>query len=648
MSRPARPLLVLCLVAVAAAGCRGREPVYALRRLTVDPAGGGDATISPDGRRFVTTSRRSGNWDLWVYDIAEGRWTQLTDDPADDFEGKWSPDGRQLAFTSTRGGGKDVWVLSLAGGRSLRVDGAPRRLTSSPEEEEYPAWSPDGRQIAYSGGPWGARDFWLVPAAGGAPRKLTPRPGWAGACTFGARGESLVCHRYDLGSGDVQRLWLDDGETTPLTQGADWDYKPAESPDGRWLAFSRSREGPSGIWLMPAGGGRAQPLTAALGEDRWPTWSAAGDRLFFHRLIESGTAVKRLDRMTGRVTTLVGAAERPQQASLDPAGQRLVYCAERDGRRVLRMLDLARGTTRTLPTGGGGGGEACFPRFSPDGGSIAFAARGPERWEVAVLRADGSGRRTLTAGIPGLRGLDGSVDWSPDGERLLFHSDTRAFEASLFTVEVATRRLARLTSDAWFDEAPSWTPDGRGVLFMSTRGGDWTWGLFRLAVPGGGGAVAGAAVGQGAGGALVGQAGVGAVAGQAAAIEVFAGPDYEEKNYPRAGAGGAIFWSAVDGEGVERIVERGPAGKVRVWAGTEGGRWPSVSSDGRHVLFTTIEKRVEYWLADNPTGRGSPVTAPRLPARGAAVPAGQVAAFNPTETELRTGAHTSPVDLHHR
>ena len=614
-------LLGLWVVAVVAAGCAGREPVYALRRLAADPAGGGDASISPDGRRFVVSSRRAGNWDLWLYDIAAGRWTQLTRHPADDFEGKWSPDGRRLAFTSTRGGGKDVWVLSLAGG-------APRQLTSSPAEEEYPAWSPDGRRVVYSGGPWGERDFWTVPAAGGAPRKLTRRPGWAGACTFGARSDSLVCHRYDQGSGDVERLWLDDGESTPLTAGADWDYKPAESPDGRWIAFSRSREGPSGIWLMPAAGGRARPLTASLAEDRWPTWSAAGDRLFFHRLVETGTAVKLLDRASGRVRTLVDAGERPLQAALDPAGRRLVYCAERGGRRVLRLKDLGSGAVRTLPTGAA---AACFPRFSPDGAAIAFAARGPVRWEIAVMRSGGGGLRTLTAGHAGLRGLDGPLDWSPDGARLLFHSDTRAFEANLYTVEVATRRLARLTSDAWFDEAPSWTPDGRGVLFMSTRGGDWTWGLFRLAVdpdeqrdePGG------------------------VLDGKDAAIEVFAGPDYEEKNYPRAAADGAILWSAVDGAGVERIVERAAGGEARVWPGTEGGRWPSLSADGRQVVFTTIAKRVEYWLAENPTGKGSPLAAPPRPAR--ARRGAQVAAMtHRPEVEIRTGARRSPVDLHHR
>lgn len=593
-----RAALFLALLA----GCgRVEETPFTLRMLATDPAGGGDASISPDGKRFIITSKRGGNWDLWTFELATARWSRLTDDPADDFEGKWSPDGRSLVFTSTRTGNKDVWLLSLD-------NGSLRPLTASPEEEEYPAWSPDGRWIFYSGGPWGTRDFFVVPAAGGEPRKLTAKPGWAGACTFAAGGDSLVCHRYDTGSGDLQRLSLD-GAAEPLSNGTDWDYKPAESPDGKWVAFSRSREGPSGIWLMPAKGGEARPLTASPYEDRWPTWNAGGDRIFFHRVVDRGTAVKALDRKTGALRTLVGPGERPLQASLDPEGRRLVYCAETGGGRVLRLLDLATRERRTLDTGPG---EACFPRFSPDGARIAFAARRQERWEVAVLSADGSKLADLTAGREGLRGLDGPLDWTPDGRRILFQSDTKAFAANLFTVDVATRQIARLTDDGWFDEAPSWTPDGRSVLFMSTRGGDWTWGLFRL------------------------------TPGDPKPIEVFAGPDYTEKNFPRMGPDGAIVWSSYDDQGIERLVERAPGGKVRVLAPDAGARWPSYAPGGREVVFTTVARQVEYWLAENPFGPGSPLREPVVE------PGGVVLGAAMPVLPLLPGPNIGPVHLHQR
>jgi TolB protein len=543
------------------------SPPFRLYRVTSDPAGGGDATLSPDGQRFVATSRRSGNWDLWVYDIPTSRWSQLTDDPADDFEGRWSPDGTRLAFCSTRSGHKNLWVLTLG-------TGEVRQLTSSEDEDEYPAWSPDGCSVAYTGGPWRARDFFIVPAAGGKPRKVTREPGKAGACAFDPGGQSLVCHRYDSGTGALSRLWLDDGATAPLTASEAWDYKPTPSPDGRWIAFSRAQEGPAQICLLPAGGGKVAQLTRSPYEDRWPTWSAKGDRLLFHRIVDEGVAVKLLDRRSGEVTTLVGADESPRQASLDPQGRRLVYGSQAEDGPVLKLLDLGIGGVRVLDTGPG---AADFPRWSPDGEWIAFTCRAARRWEVAVVRPDGSGRVVLTEGVGGLRGMHGPLDWSPDGSRVLFHADTEPFEASIYTAEVTTKRVTRLTSGAWFDEAPSWAPDGKGVVFMSTRGGDWTWGFFRLSLADGN-------------------------------IQPLCKPDWVEKNYPRQAPGGEVICSSYNDSRVEMLVEHSPGGKFRTLADAGGGaRWPSYSADGSRILFTALDRRVEYWIAENLFGKGSPL-----------------------------------------
>lgn len=596
-----RGRLAAAAVALLLAGCRA-EPEFSLRRVAVDPAGGGDATLSPDGRRLLTTSRRSGNWDLWSFDLETSRWTRLTDDPAEDFEGRWSPDGRRIAFTSTRSGIKNVWILDLK-------THAVTQLTHSTEgEDEYPVWSPDGRSVLYTGGVWGKRDYYLVPASGGEPRKVSRDSARAGACSFEPGGDSLVCHRYDLGSGDVLRLWLN-GDVAPLTAGSAWDYKPTESPDGQWIAFSRSEEGPSYIAVMPAAGGRVRRLTQSPYDDRWPTWSAAGDRLLFHRLVNRGTALELLDLESGRVRTLAGPDEAPLQGSVDPAGERVAYCSQLADRMALKLLDLHTGERRLLSTGPG---EACFPRWSPDGRRIAYAGKTAERWEIRTIDPDGADRASLTEGMPLLHGMDGPVDWSPDGRRILFHSDTDPFEANLFAVDVKTRRVASLTSGPWFDESPSWAPDGRHVLFMSTRGGDWTWGLFQMSLADG-------------------------------KVETLAGPDWEEKNFPRMGPDGAVVWSFHDAKGLERLALRDGNGSVRVLeaAGT-GARWPSFATDGRRILFTRVEHEVEFWLAENPLGRGSPALRPAAPA----------STPEPARSGARqanwNGPDRSPVDLHRR
>jgi TolB protein len=558
---------------------------FRMQMVAADPRGGSDAAISPDGNRVVFSSRRSGNFEIWIRDLASGRETQVTHDPADDLEAQWSPDGARLAFTSTRSGNKDLFVLTLASGEL-------KQLTDDPDDDEYPNWSPDGRTIVYTGGPWRKRDFFLVGADGSHRRRLTQQSGWAGACSFVPDGKSVVCHRYDLGSGDVVRVPLDGGPVVTLTSDPDWDYKPTVSPTGEWLAFSRSHEGSSGIWMQPWQGGTPAPLTSGPYEDRWPTWSAKGGRMLFHRVVEVGSGIHQVDRQSGALETLVGPAEHPLAPALSPDGNQLVYCVERAQAKELRVLDLRSRETRAvrLPV------PACFPRWSPRDGRIAFFAYDGDRWQVATADADGQHYRVWTREQPGLRDMYGLLDWSPDGRLVVFHAGTEPFASDLFLLDTGDGSVRNLTHDEAYDESPSFAPDGKSVVFMSTRGGNWTWGLYRLSLTDG-------------------------------AVEKLSAADYEEKNFARLGADGALVWSRDDGAGSSVLAERRTAnGQVRTLApASTGARWPSFSPDGRHVVFATVERRTEYWLVEGVRGRGSPLAAAHArpapsPLRRAAAP----------------------------
>lgn len=544
---------------------------FAMRLVAADAAGGGDATIAPDGRRFVTTSRRTGDWELWIYDLDAQRWQQVTHTPGEDFEGKWSPDGTRLVFTSSRAGQKDIWTIDLK-------TGAQRQLVSSADDDEYPAWSPDGRSIVYTAGPWNARDFFVVSAEGGRPRKVTRTSGSAGACTFEPGGVTLICHRYDNGTGDVERVWVRDGESVPLTSGRPWDYKPATSPDGKFIAFSRSVEGPSHIFMMPAAGGRPWPVTNAAADDRWPTWSRDSRRILFHRAVDESLGVESIASGSHAPSMVIPPNEHPLQATRDPAGRRIAFCAETGAGRRVRVREASGGPARDVDTDGR---EGCFPRWSPDGTRLALVVRNGDRWDVAVVSPGGHDLKVLTAGHSGLRGMDGPLDWSPDGKRIVFHADTEPFEARLFVVDVATAAITPVTGTGFFDESPSWTRDGGGVLFMSTRGGNWTWGLFRVDLASG-------------------------------AVAPFVAPDWVEKNFPREAAGGVRVWTGADKEGTDRLMEQSPGGPSRPVAGApSGARWPEPSSDGA-VLYTRMTRHVEFWLIENPAGAAAP--AARQPA----------------------------------
>ena len=132
--------------------------------------------FSPDGRRVVFASQRSGEGEIWLADADGSNASQLTHLPGEQGSPRWSPDGRRIAFDSQGEDGRwDVWTID--------ADGAsPRRLTPDPGDENNPNWSQDGRFIYFSAIPENsasaAFDIWRVPAAGGAEERITQGGGY--------------------------------------------------------------------------------------------------------------------------------------------------------------------------------------------------------------------------------------------------------------------------------------------------------------------------------------------------------------------------------------------------------------------------------------------------------------------------------------
>jgi TolB protein len=560
--KPAR-LLGAALLALSLLGMPsrpGQAAEFNFHLVASDPASGADAGISPDGTMIAASSRRGGHQNIWLYDLAAKSWRQLTEGDTSDSEPSWSPDGSKIAFVSMRGGNRAIWTVRVA-------DGTLTRVTTERADVDYPAWSPDGSTIVYTSGPWKARYFKTIASTGGEPRNVSRKPEHLGACRFYPDGRSLICHTYENNRGNVIRLSLHGAVLDQLTNGA-LAYKPAVSPDGNEVAFSRIEDGTSVIRLSPASSIRPTRVAAALtqppGEDRWPTYTQSRDRLFFHRVVNRGRAVMVYHRGTGEIETLVGSDEKPRQAAFDSTARRVAYCAELDGRSVIRILDRATGTRRTLDLGGR---EACFPRFAPDGRSFAVTLKIDDAWQIAVVDAEGGDPRVLTSRAD-LRGLNGPLDWSPDGTRLLFKADTAPFESALFVLDTRSAALERVTQGPDFFEAPSWSPDGKAVLFMSTRSGEWLWGLYRLTL-------------------------------SDRRVVAVAPNDGTEKNYPRLLADGRTIWMQADRcDATEFVVERDAAGREQSLTRMPGGHWPSYARDGDQLLFTAMLRNVEFWLGE--------------------------------------------------
>jgi Tol biopolymer transport system component len=176
----------------------------------------------------------------------------------------------RLAFGITVDGNTDVYSV-LPNGEALH------RLTDDPGFDACPAYSADGKWIAWCG-PGG---IWVMKQNGTRKRQLT---------TFGAfpdispDGSKVVFSGPPSGSANVD-VWvvdIDGGNLTRLTTTAGFDRFPAWSPDGSKIVFLSSRTGIAQVWVMNADGDEQTQLTFdSLPKDQVPDWSPDGSEIAF-------------------------------------------------------------------------------------------------------------------------------------------------------------------------------------------------------------------------------------------------------------------------------------------------------------------------------------------------------------------------------
>jgi TolB protein len=156
-----------------------------LTRLTRHDAPDRYPAWSPDGRQIAFTSKRSGNEEIWVLDFdaalsgeGDSQAVNLTQSPSPDRYSMWSPDGRQLAFTTRRDGNYEVYLMGADGSN-------PRNVSNSPDTTEGLAdWSPDGKSLVlYSNRP-GNKDVFIVDLAASHWTNITKHPASDEFCTW--------------------------------------------------------------------------------------------------------------------------------------------------------------------------------------------------------------------------------------------------------------------------------------------------------------------------------------------------------------------------------------------------------------------------------------------------------------------------------
>lgn len=251
-----------------------------------------DPSLNRAGKTLVFAStRHSHTPDIYIKDIDGVAVTQLTSDPASDVQPAFSPDGRRVAFATDRTGNWDIWVVNIDGHQAVQI-------TTSAAHEVHPSWSPDGTQLVFSslperGGQW---ELWLASAEAGAIKKFIGYglfPEWA------PNSNRILYQRARQRGTRWFSLWtmeLVNGEprlpTEILSSPEHAMILPTWSPDENQIAFCSVENVPSmdvngrnpfqraDIWMVDLDGRGRVRLTDGIGSNYAPTWSKLGRILF--------------------------------------------------------------------------------------------------------------------------------------------------------------------------------------------------------------------------------------------------------------------------------------------------------------------------------------------------------------------------------
>jgi serine/threonine protein kinase len=464
---------------------------------------------SDSGTAAIETVLPRRRW-LWVaaavavLAFAVGIWLRPSSEPpprvapltsyygGDEGHAALSPDGKQVAFSwsGEAHDNRDIYVKFVEAGPAA----PPLRLTRGTLPDLNPAWSPDGRTIAFTRRNSAGWEIFTVPALGGPERKIVQSAvpytlAQAGAISWSADGK-YVAYMERTSPNEPHAIFVVSVEThekqrlTEPPAGYVGDFNPSFSPDGKWLAFFRElTAGVDELLLLPTAvskpDGTSRLFWAAHEELGRADWTPDSRSLIFsqHRGIAWSLWRISLSDQTPRPVDF--PSDGAMALSIARQGRRLV-CSKlitdtniwrRSGPAAKEKVEPHVLIASKQP-------DEC-PRYSPDGKHIAFLSGRTGTRELWVADAEGKNTVQITSfGGPPV----GNPNWSPDNRWMVFDL-MKEGHRDLYVVPAEGGGARRLTSDPSNHERPSWAHDRDWIYYSGDWGGDWQ--VWKIPVAGG-------------------------------------------------------------------------------------------------------------------------------------------------------------------
>ncbi len=236
-----------------------------------------------------------------------------------------------------------------------------------------------------------------------------------------------------------------------LTEGEDIVLAPRFSPSGDELIFTSYRRGEPEVFVMNLASGESRLLIPnGLGMSFAPRFSPDGGSVVLSLTSAGNTDIHVIDLATGARRQLTTSLAIDTAPSFSPDGRNIVFESDRGGRKQLYVVPSTGGRPARISRAQGQYGT---PVWSPRGDQIAFTKIDRNRFHIGVMRTDGTREKLLTESF-----LDEGPTWSPNGRVLMFFRESRGRDGapSLFSVDLTGRNL-RGVDIPGFGSDPAWS-----------------------------------------------------------------------------------------------------------------------------------------------------------------------------------------------